>query len=211
MKGLTSFDVESNFVLFIDSMACGVVQCDVLTNQRSETNLMPITLCNTLKESDIQAHPRMLRQRKAFGAIGVQKIVCEYEPNVDLQINIRHGTAVLLRQVTWRISRQTNENLIIRRPLLEKLGIRNKDLLLAACVKHGPIIYTKEMETEEEEKSHGKMLSLLEQNIGHSSGAAEDNGLENREIYVYIWGDTPEELDAKLAKRIQQGNGKEIS
>lgn len=144
------------------------------------------------------------------GAIG-RKITCDFKGERGVKLRIRHGTALVLTKVMWKVSDDESDNVIIGRPLLESVGISNKDLLASVCGKHDGIIDSKEISQEVEGNLDQGVRTLLEEAVLHSAGGINCSGLEEENIYIDIGDDAEEDPVAELEKRVSQAKEKGIS
>lgn len=73
---------------------------------------------------DIQALPReRLLEMVASNEIGGgSKLVCKTIVSVDMQLHIRHGSSLMLRNLKLLGTEQRARDLLLDRPILEALG-----------------------------------------------------------------------------------------
>lgn len=165
-----------NSTVFSATMVDGAVNCEVLTRQGSEPNLMSSEIWKTLELLVINKVPKEVRTPRVFGAVGGENIGRKQEVRADINLRIKHGTALVLRNVNWMISEKAKDGFIIGKPPHQSLVISNRDVLFATFDKLGTFIDTEHMEMNEMHKARGNIASLLEKGIYHRADASEDGG-----------------------------------
>lgn len=59
-------------------------------------------------------------------------MVCKEEVSIDIELHIRHGTALNMRNLKWLITAQHLSEPLLGRPILEALELNTRDLLTSA-------------------------------------------------------------------------------
>lgn len=205
-------DLESHSALFSASMAKGAVECLILTDQGADVNLMPKTLFEELNRAGGITKTTILVPPRTMTGIGEPaNITCKKRIVADVQLRIRHGSALLVRNVSWYVSEQEFKNAIIGRPLLEQLGCDNKTILEAAKDQHDGTIDAAEMPQEGTRNTDDRIQALLAEAIFHSAGGIEEDGLGDDDIYIDMGDDPEEHIVAELEKRVDDARKKGLS
>ena len=74
------------------------------------------------------SNPRLLGTFRAYG----DGVLCKMEVIVDILIEIRHGSGLLLHGVSWLVCEEDIPNVILGRQVLDEIGLDNRTLLAAA-------------------------------------------------------------------------------
>ena len=136
-------------------------------------------------------------------------------------LRVRYGTNLSLRGVEWLVSDRPVGHALISRHVLCALGLDNRVLLAAATERFKGCVDVPEL-LERQTKNdsalrktprntnNGSICSLLQKrnveygSTFHSHGGTEEDKLEDSDIYVDLGEDTPEELKAAFAARVDQ-------
>ncbi len=112
-------------------------------------------------------------------------VVCRRTVVCDVELRIRHGSTLTLRNVRWVIPDQHAEHVLLGRQLLEALGLNTKEVLQAACDKHHGIVNMDDILQDQEPKV-GTLAKLLDdRGLFHSDGGEEDyDGADEDDIYI---------------------------
>lgn len=128
--------IDSHSARFSGTFANGAVDFEVRTDQGSDTNLICMAMSETLKEVGLKAKGTKLIPPHKFSVVGDSDRVCHWKVVAGIYLLIPHGTALVLRNVIWRVTEDSGSNVIIERPRLESLGIKNRNILEAARDEH---------------------------------------------------------------------------
>lgn len=64
------------------------------------------------------------------------KIKCDKKITLDLELHIRHGTSLMLRNMGWYVITQAVNEPLLGRAVLEALGPNTSDILAAAADRY---------------------------------------------------------------------------
>lgn len=121
------------------------------------------------------------------------QVKCALKIQTDVYLRIRHGSALFLRNVKWKVCNEPVDTPLIGRPLLDSIGCSKQEILLSISNNNAGIIDTSELcQQSEKESTDSKVAALLEEAIFHSAGGCEKDGLEGDDIHIDI-GDNPDE------------------
>ena len=220
--------IDDHSALFSATFASGRVESVVLADQGADCNFLPPSvvsaLCKALPELEVVTLP----QTQLFGTAvkDAAPLPCSRKVICDVHLRIRHGTQMLLRNVTWLISERETPHVIIGRPVLAALGLDNRKLLAAACDdNHGAVDVAALLAQKRNEgpngctdkKSKGTVCSILEDPLAgsgamyHSQGANETDGLENTEVYINLGEDAPGAVENELRKKVEEAKQNGLS
>ena len=129
----------------------------------------------------------------------------------DVELRIRHGASLLLRNVEWAVSDQLAEHVLIGRPVLEGLGLDTKTILEAASDKHNGIVNIPEILTKGKDLKNGTLAKIMrDDGIFHSQNG-DDGFADDDDIYIDLGEDTKEEFQNSLAARIKEAQENGLS
>ncbi len=75
---------------------------------------------------------------------------------MDVELKIRHGKSLLLRNAIWKITKQETSDILLGRPTLDALGLKTKEILAAACDRfNGTIDISKALSSSTTDKNYG--------------------------------------------------------
>lgn len=189
--------------LFSAAFLKGSVTCHVLADQGADANLLPPDVFEQLRHSsEVTVNP--LRPSRNYKTISGDTCVhCESEIISDVQLKIRHGSNLILRNVRWHVSNEKLESAILGRAVLESLGCDNRTMLEAAISKYDGDVDVAKRLTQEEMEREGSIAALYGESLYHS-GADEEDGLENIEEQAEFGDDPPSLIQAELEKRVEE-------
>ena len=211
--------------MFRASFCDGGVEVVVKADQGLDANVIPRNILR-----DITKALRSLQIKKLLGQVQYgttvkngPKVTFHSQALVSVLLHIRHGTTLALRNVQWLIFNEDADYVIIGEPVLRVLGLDNRRLLEAAADRHGSPIEVSELKgkTLDEDKSQncgaGTVQSLMETvraqmgSTYHCDGAAEEENLEEGDMYVDLGEDPAAELQAEFSKRVDEARSNGIS
>lgn len=208
---LNAEKIDCHSALFSGTFANGAVECEVLADQGSDTNLLSGKVWKLMKEAGYKSKVTHLVPPQVFNSVTNGEIVCHIKVEADVHLRIRHGSALVLRNVVWRVSGDNADDVIIGRPLLDGLGINNENMLAAACDRHNGVIDTSEMNQELNAQKDEKICSLIEEAVYHSAGGTDCDGLEEEDVYIDIGDDIEDDLVKELEARVHEARDKGLS
>jgi len=96
----------------------------------------------------------------------------------------------------------------VARHVLAALGLNNRVLLSAAADRHGGVVDIPALLRKD---GHADTSSTGGRSTFHSEGGAEEDFLEDKDVYVDLGEDSPEELEEALADMVAQARANGIS
>lgn len=127
---MISEDAEESSALFTATFMEGRVECMVLADIGADDNIIPTELLTELLKQESELKVENLSPPKVFKSAvkdtidgGSAKINCSKKVQLDVKLNIRHGSYLLLRNVVWLVSDKDADCAYLGRPLLEHLGL----------------------------------------------------------------------------------------
>ena len=203
----------SNSALFSGSFASGAIETMILTDQGSDTNLISTELFHEIRKAGGITHVAHLVPPQIFIGVGANaQVTCALKVQADVDLSIRHGSALLLRNVKWKVCNEPMKIPLIGRPLLDSIGCNNEHVLIAISDRNAGVIDTTEMSQEPETAAPDpKVAALLEEAIFHSAGGCEKDGLESEDIHIDIGDDPDEDLVRELETRVTEAREKGLS
>jgi len=216
---------DENTSLFSASFCNGALEVQVLTDQGSDGNIISPSILKALAESDPSLEVKPLRGPVEFSNAHskAKKISCRREIAADVMLRIRHGTNLMLRGIRWLVSDEEVQYVFVARHVLAALGLNNRVLLSAAADRHGgvvdiPALLRKDGHADTSSTGGRESIHsiLCARGLGygstfHSEGGAEEDFLEDKDVYVDLGEDSPEELEEALADMVAQARANGIS
>lgn len=209
VKALVVDPTRDRSTLFSGSFLNDAVETIIMADQGSDCNLLGPETLNAIQSSDSSVQTTKLDPPVSFNGVGKGATInCNKKVTLDVQLRVRHGTRLILRNVDWFVSEQSITNCLLGRPLLDAIGCSNRTMIQAACDKHDGEINvadimdetTPEVGTDDAEMS---IAALLSGDIFHSAGGVEDDGMDDEDIYIDMGEDPPFEIEKELEKRIK--------
>lgn len=79
-----------------------------------------------------------------------------------VDIHVRHGTALQVRKIRWLISKKRVPEPLLRRTVLEFLGLNTSEILATAADRSADIVDAKNLSQIDERTGEGRIYRLLE-------------------------------------------------
>ena len=218
-KALKSMAVDNNAnhsTLFTAIFAQSI-EALVIADKCADDNLMPPAIFKLLEKSNSDFNIKYLHTPIEYsmavdvqGTSGVAKVVCSNLVTTDVELSIRYGTNLLLRNAEWAVCEQQAKHVLIGRLLLGALGFDTAGIFEAACDKHNGIVNVPEILSHDRNYKSGTLAKLMrDSGIFHCQNG-DDEYAEDDDIYIDLWEDRPGEVQAALGERIEhareQGN-----
>lgn len=127
-------------------------------------------------------------------------LLCNEVITIDVELHIRHGSALTLRGVRWLVTDQAVGEPLLGRPVLEFLGLNTRDILAAAAEKHSGAVDIPEYLKATPE---GKVARILD-GVYHSEGGADDADLDEDDGWLDLGPEDPNEKRKVLQKKIDE-------
>lgn len=215
--------------LFTAEFCDGALEAMVLADQGSHTNIIPPELLANVMKSDKTVKVINLSKPVKFSNAlpSARLITCSREVQLDVQLRIRHGEKLMLRNVKWLVSDDALAHAYVGMHILTALGLDNRVMLAAARDRLGSVVDVAELlqragledaaYTDVSADPTGSIGSLL-RNRGyewgstyHSSAGTESDRLEDSDVYVDLGEDCPEKLTAAITEMVTQAKGNGLS
>ena len=174
----------------------------ICADSGSDINLLPPTVLRELQEVRAEMTVVMLPAPRSSG-LAVKddpdgkevRIVCDRMVTLDVQLFIRHGTSLWLRNITWYVATQNVTEPLLGRPVLHALGFNAEETLAAASAMHHGSVDVSQLRLEPEDLPEGSVARIMaKQGMFHQSGSEDDT--EHDVIPDSEFGiDTKEDID----------------
>lgn len=114
-----------------------------------------------------------------IGVTGDLCVTCDKKVVSDTHLRIGHGSSCVIRNITWKVTRELIGTPIIGRCELESKGCDNRTMLLAAKDIHGYFTDVEKLLKDESntENGSGTIAALFGQLEFHSWGSVEENDM----------------------------------
>eukprot|EP00171_Calliarthron_tuberculosum_P004595 IDg4595t1 len=197
---------QENTALFSASFCNGGVECEVLTDQGSDVNLVPPEISDLIISSHPDLKTRAVDPPAKYNSVAIGGVViCDRSFKTDIKLRIRHGTTLILRSVEWLVGDKSDNHAIIGRPLLDALGCSNKDMLSAAADRNAGVFDANSIPNGRD-GSNGAIAALLGEHDGvyHSAAGVDDTTEADEHVYIDIGDDDEGEVDYELEQRLAE-------
>ncbi|CAN8069121.1 unnamed protein product [Agarophyton chilense] len=171
----------------------------VLADNGTDDNLMPPAVLKKLLLAKSNLKVTLLDMPLEYGmaveaesAGPAAKVICDKIAHADVELRIRHGTNLLLRNVEWAVSKQNAKHVLIGRPLLEALGLVTKTILEAASNKHNGIVNVPDILPQQFSSKEGTLAKFIRDGVYHYQHG-DDGYNDDEEIYIGLGEDEPGE------------------
>lgn len=113
IKRLNAERIDSHSALFGGTFGNRAVECDLLADQGSDKNIMSQRIWKLIKDSGLKSKIVQLVPPQTFEDAARGRITCYFKVEAYVYLWIGHGTALVLRNVMWRVSEDDTENVSI--------------------------------------------------------------------------------------------------
>lgn len=207
--------IDDHSALFSATFALGAVESVVMADQGSDANVLPPTVLDALKKATPGLAVEELKPPHSFDFLDQSSgIVCHKRVVADVQVRIRHGTKLVLRNITWHVSDAPTKVVVIGRRVLQAIGCDNKAMLAASCDKNDGVINIPEALAADKaaRASKGTIAALVDGGVFHSDeGGEEVDALDESGVYVDIGEDSEKDRDAELESAVQRAQQQGLS
>lgn len=200
---------EDSTVIFSAHFAGRV--CDTLcADIGADANLMGQELLNRIKDAGGVVEMEDLLPPRTFCLAAdapdgsKTKLICTQAATMDVDIHIRHGTGLKLRNTRWLVSTQRVPEPLLGRPLLEFLGLNTMEILATAADRSAGVIDTKHLPESLNDIGEGRVSRVLEgvyYGDGDHDTEAEDSSIN---LDQGSWCDIGEEDDDEWNTHLQE-------
>ena len=134
--------VKEHPTLFSASFCQGKIETLALADGGGDDNILPSSLLQQIFKINGAVRVEALPHTECFGQVvkDAPELTGKCKMDLDVDLKIRHGSNLLLRNVVWKISDQDTEFVILGRPVLEALGINTRDILGEVCDKFSGVV-----------------------------------------------------------------------
>ena len=187
------------------------VEETLCTDIGSDINLMPPSLFKDLKSAGATMEVVKFAKVRSYN-LAVENdadgqkvfVTCDKQVTLDVQLFVRHGCTLWLRNITWYVATQTVPEPLLGRPVLFALGLDAEKTLAAASETHGGSVNVEKLLVVPDEKSTGSIARVIaEQGLYHESGSALDAShdvMPNSELGI----DTKEDIDQAFERILNE-------
>ena len=207
-----------NSSLFSASFCNGAVNAAVMADSGSDITVLPSTLLSLIIAADKSTVVRRLDEALKFSNAhaSAAPLECSREVELDVELRIRHGERLILRNVKWLVSDAPMTHAYLGRHLLAALGMDNRVLMAAARDRLGsvvdvPALFGRQgLENTPCAGSSSSIHGILAQrrlessSTFHSAGVSEEDGLEDADVYIDLGDDSDQDLELALAGMIEK-------
>lgn len=92
---------------------------------------------------------------------------CQQETLMDVDLHIRHGSSLKLRNTRWLVSNQRVPEPLLGRPMLEVLGLNTADILATAADRSAGVVDAQHLASFETHIGEGRVSRVLEGYLPH--------------------------------------------
>ncbi len=99
------------------------------------------------------------------------RLICSKAACLDVELHIRHVSALKLRYLRWLISDQRLGEPLLRRPVLERLGLNTRDILAAAAERFAGCVDATLLPVSDHGSGEGRVSRVLD-GVFHADGGS---------------------------------------
>lgn len=187
----------SSSVIFSADFVVAVVE-SLCADIGADANLMGADLLPRISSSNGKVVVENLIPKKIFNLAAEApdgtslRLTCEKVVTMDVDVHIRHGTALKIRNVRWLISEQRVPEPLLGRSILEFLGLNTAEFLAAAPNRSTGVIDAKNLAELDQSLGEGRVSRVLE-GVFHVDGNDDVNPEDDK--YDNNWRDLGTESD----------------
>lgn len=132
---------ETKSVSFTAMFGC-IYRMLICADNVSDDNFLDTYMLIAMKRFGVQSKVEDLARPREFQMAASSPngkpciITCKKVATVDVELHIRHGSALILRGVRWLVTDRTLGEPLLGRPVLEFLGLNTREILAAAAEKY---------------------------------------------------------------------------
>lgn len=200
--------------IFKASFEKGALETELLADQGADVNFISSRQFKEIQQKKPTIHPKALLPTQIYRSVtGNPCLICKMSVDMNVFLQIRHASSLILRNVSWKITEEEIPSPIIGRRVLESLGCDNREMLLAARERYGDNIdvANRLQQDGNEEESEGKMAALFVDSVFHNGGQIEDDGLDDEDMYIDLGDDSIEVIETELENQVAEALGNGLS
>ena len=207
---------DDNSVMFAATFG-EKIKITVCTDTCADDNIMDSKTLATLESESVDMKVETLQKpRKFYMAASLPDgnpavMIITKTVTLNMELHVRHGTAIVLRNMKWLVTDQHMTEPLIGRPILQALGLDARKILQSAADRlNGSFDFSSILQNDE--KPTGTVARLFE-GIYHSSGGVDDHDLRDDDGWLDIGPDSPTEkekiINSKVDSAMENGMSKQ--
>ncbi|PXF44743.1 hypothetical protein BWQ96_05502 [Gracilariopsis chorda] len=216
-------EIEENSSLFSATFCTGAVEGIVPADQGSDINVIPPSLLTLMLEADASLQVIELDETLEYSNASLEAapLRCSRKVTSNVMLRIRHGRKMMMPGMEWLVSDGDTKYAIIRREVLSAIGLDNRTLMAAACDRHDGVLNIPKLlekaQADAQTPIEGSIHSILQSrafehgSTYHSTGGAEEDMLEESDVYVGLGEDPKEDLEAALDGKVEKARANGLS
>lgn len=183
------------------------VLCETLcADIGADANLMDADLLSRITDAGASLQVETLNPPRQFALAAetadgdMTHLVCQRAATMDVDVHIRHGTGLKIRNARWLVSNQRVPEPLLGRPLLEFLGLNTAECLAAAADRSAGVIDAQHLAELDSTIAEGRVSRVLE-GVFHAEGDP-DSEIDG-EPYADTWCDLGDESNDEWLRHLQ--------
>lgn len=129
------------------------------------------------------------------------EIVCKKLTSMHVELHVRHGATLVLRNLTWVVTAQHVCESLLGRPVLEALGLNTSDILGSAADRFEGNVHISAV-VQENDQERGKLDFLLQNGVFYADRGVDHFSDDDTEGWLDLGEESPEEKTAALSQAI---------
>lgn len=181
------------------------IKFPVQAESGSDVNYIKSNILSSLQSDNNKSHASRLPSPNEFKGVGTHaQISCSNSITLSLLLRIRHARNLFIRNVWFFVGDSPGDNVIVGRPLMEKLGINTRELLDAVHDYSGGTVDLSSITPNNAFLPSISINQLTSQGIFHSAAANGEQDDHGNDDYIDLGEDNPAELKSELDKRVDE-------
>ncbi len=211
--------------IFSATFCDGAVEAVVLADSGSDANIIPPSVLAKIKGADKNLLVTKLPNVVHYGTAdtSASSLPCSRKVTSTVLMRIRHGTNLALRGIEWLVSDRETDYVIIGKRVLASMGLDNRSLLAATCDRYGGVVDVPGLLKKRDDnisraaQNPGSIYGILQLRDAtkactfHSHGGAEEDMLDDGDVYVDLGEDKVRDLEAALEARVADAKSNGLS
>lgn len=211
-----SRDNEESSIVF-DAVFANKLRGKVCADNGADGNIMDTQTLRELEATGVEINAQRLDRPRVFEMAAALPngeracLTCDNAVSIDTELKIRHGAALVLRNLNWLVTEQPVAEPLIGRPLLEALGLNTRELLAAAADRFAGSIDAERLLGTFAERGDGRVSRIME-GVFHADGGEDDMADDDAQgEWCDIGEETTQEWEDSLSDRLAQAKGNGMS
>lgn len=130
-------------------------------------------------------------------------ITCTHAATIDTELHIRHGSALVLRNLRWLITPQVVDEPLLSRPLLEALGFDCHKVMQAAADRFGGSVDVSTIVGNGSDFVSGRVGRIID-GVFHADGGGDGADLDDDDGWLDLGPEDPKEKEAILQIKLKE-------